>query len=307
MTKQTILFFAFIAVFFTTQITATAQNQNLPVTVKVETVTTKEKTWKGTVDGKLPITLFLKYYKTAAADNQTHSVKGWYSYDNTKKEIPLVGICNRTSCVLYAFKESDKAKQDSVLALAFDRQKEGDQLVKFKKMTGYVEKFELTQQPNNGKNKGIVRSGTDKKDVVLDATTCAVLESSSYVVFQNGAETKRVEAPKLQVEGSELVKYLYKDNEIRLLFKFNYPSSNKANGRCGATGQEIGYQLVLVDKKYALVSKKEIPITSCLSSVSSEPLPSKDKEILLYTLNRNEAETTLTVDLRKVDLIEGKQ
>jgi hypothetical protein len=307
MTKQTILFFAFIAVFFTAPLTATAQNQNLPVTVKVENVTTKEKTWKGTVDGKLPITVFLKYYKTAAADNQTHSVKGWYSYDNAKKEIPLVGICNRTTCVLYAFKESDKAKQDSVLTLPFNPKKEGDQLAIFKRMTGYVEKFELAQQSNNTKNKGVVRSGTDKKDVVLDATTCAVLETTSSVVFQNGAETKRVEAAKLQVEGSELIKYVYTDKEVRLLFKFNYASSSKANGRCGASGQEIGYQLVLVDKKYALISKKEIPITSCLKGVSSEVLPSKDKEILLYTLNRNEAETKLTVDLRKVDLIEGNQ
>ncbi|MEY4905393.1 MAG: hypothetical protein RLZZ292_3208, partial [Bacteroidota bacterium] len=219
MTKQRILFFAFIVVFFTALITATAQNQNLPVTVKVENVTTKEKTWKGTVDGKLPITVFLKYVKTAAADNQTHSVKGWYSYDNAKKEIPLVGLCNRTTCILYAFKESDKAKQDSVLTLAFNRQKEGDQLAQFKRMTGYVEKFEIAQQPNNAKNKGIIRSGADKKDVVLDATTCAVFESINYVVFQNGAETKRVESAKLQVEGSELIKYVYKDTEIRLLFK----------------------------------------------------------------------------------------
>lgn len=249
----------------------------------------------GSIDEKYPITMYLKF-DDFFEDGTSHTVSGWYYYDNVKKKIPLIGVCtDRFS--LYQF--ADQKRADSIRNFTSPASAVWEVVEDLSNRSGYLEKFEFAygDYSYNGTWKN------DKKELKVSFNTSDInlTGRNEFLVLQFSPQNKKhielkqfgpfyygysVFAEKMDVTG------------FKVMLNYELSSRLNPNGMCGA-GSEVGYVLLTFDAKGNLMDYHEEQIESCLGNIWSEvtEVPdSKGKKLVYKVVYSDETEKTITVD-----------
>ncbi len=259
-----------------------------------------ERLFSGMINGKTPITLYLKFKNNSQDHLRVFSVEGWYYQDDQKKKIPLVGICNQgfgmNEFTLYNF--PDTASNKKVLDFKYSGFI-GEEIDKFLNMTGFTEKFFFNI---HDKEKAYWKS--DKKSYDLEIFTENLNIYNEYEILQikSKASTKNINLNLFGVSDRnfKVIKTISNTNGLKILMKFNYNSNFNIQGKCG-TGQEIGYLVLDYNKDLVLQKTERLQIQSCINEIESTEIKSTNKNELKYSIKNAEGNAELkTIDLQNV-------
>ncbi|WP_343632001.1 hypothetical protein [Fluviicola sp.] len=249
----------------------------------------------GSIDEKYEITMYLKlddYFE----DGTSHTVSGWYYYDNVKKKIPLIGVCS-DRFVLYQF--ADQKRADSIREFNAPVNSMWEVMENLSNRSGYLERFEFAYEDYT--YKGTWKNDKKELKVVFNTSDINLTGRNEFLVLQFGAQNKKhfdmkqfgpfyygysVFASKMDATG------------CKVLLQYELSSRLNPNGMCGA-GQEIGYLLLTFDAKGDLLDYRDEQVESCLGNIWSEvtEIPNTGGKKLTYkVIYPDEKERTVTVD-----------
>lgn len=249
----------------------------------------------GIINENYPITMYLKL-EDHFEDGTSHTVSGWYYYDNIKKKIPLIGVCT-DRFVLYQFADAKRA--DSIRNFTSSASSPWEVLEDLSNRSGYVEKFEFQYQ-----DYGYHGSWQNEKKrwlVTFNTGDISLTTRNEFLVLQFSAQNKKhidlkqfgpfyygysVFASKMDATG------------CKVLLKYELSSRSNPNGMCGA-GMEIGFLLLTFDAKGNLQDYREEQVESCLGNIWSEvtdvPNTNGMKQTYKVTYS-DDKERTVTID-----------
>lgn len=249
----------------------------------------------GTIDDKYAITMYLKF-ENFFDDGTSHTVSGWYYYDNVKKKIPLIGVCtDRFS--LYQF--ADQKRADSIREFNSPVSSMWEVMDDLSNRSGYVEKFEFEYSD-------YAYSGTWKNDrkelkVNLNTSDIHLTGRNEFLVLQFGAQNKK------HFDMKQFGPYYYGYSVFaskmdaagcKVLLKYELSSRSNPNGMCGA-GQEIGFLLLTFDGKGNLLDYRDEQVESCLGNIWSEVTETPNtsgKKLTYKVMYSDDKERSVIVD-----------
>lgn len=202
-----------------------------------------DRIFKGTIAEKYPITIYLSYANDAPDHRFTHSVKGWYWYDNVKERIPLVGVCDG-DLTLFQFETS---KQRDSVARFISKSGEYPQywkiLNEIKSKNNFLEKFVILR--NEGAEKSSWTNHKNELSVELYESDLQVRKIVETLEVVNGDEVYTADMSQFtQYDRSfKLEEFRVEGYQIRILVSFYYGSRGHVQTRCGA-GEEKGFILL---------------------------------------------------------------
>lgn len=249
----------------------------------------------GTIDEKYAITMYLQL-EDFFEDGTSHTVSGWYYYDNVKKKIPLIGVCT-DRFVLYQF--TDQKRADSIREFNSPVSSMWEVMDDLSNRSGYVEKFDFAygDYAYNGTWKN------DKKElkVSFSASDINLTARKEFLVLQFSAQNKK--HVDLQQFGSYYHGYSVFANKMdasgcKVLLKYEMNSRLNPNAMCGA-GMEIGFVLLIFDSKGTLLDYREEEVESCLGNIWSEVTETPNtggKKLAYKVMYSDDKERTVTVD-----------
>lgn len=249
----------------------------------------------GTIDEKYGITMYLKL-EDFFEDGTSHTVSGWYYYDNVKKKIPLIGVCS-DRFVLYQF--ADQKRADSIREFKSPVSSMWEVMDDLSNRSGYLEKFEFAyaDYAYNGTWKN------DKKELKVNFNTSDInlTARNEFLVLQFGAQNKK------HIDMKQFGPFYYGYSVFaskmdaagcKVLLKYELSSRLNPNGMCGA-GMEIGYLLLTFDAKGDLLDYREEEVESCLGSIWSEATETPNtngKKLTYKVMYSDDKERTVIVD-----------
>lgn len=249
----------------------------------------------GSIDEKYPITMYLKlddYFE----DGTSHTVSGWYYYDNVKKKIPLIGVCSDRFNI-YQF--ADQKRADSIRDFSSTASKVWEVVDDLSSRSGYLEKFEFGYADYS-------YSGTwknDKKELKVSFNTGDInlTARNEFLVLQFSPQNKK--HIDLKQVGPFYYGYSVFASKIdaagcKVLLKYEVSSRLNPNGMCGA-GMEIGFVLLTFDAKGTLLDYREEQVESCLGNIWSEVTEAPNTNGMKQTykvMYSDDKERTVTVD-----------
>lgn len=244
--------------------------KSLATDVSIKRIEYKDRIFKGTIDNKYPITIYLAYANDAPDHRFTHSVKGWYWYDNIKERIPLVGVWDG-DLTLYQFQTS--AQRDSVLRF---KSKLSDNwhywkiLDEIKAKNNFLEKFIIRSSQAGEKS-----SWTNHKSnlsVQIYETDLQVRRIKETLEIVNGADTYTADMSQFTQydRNFKLETFRVEGYQLRVLVSFEYGSRGHVQTMCGA-GSEVGFVLLTYtsDMKELQSIQREM-IESCNGSLYTD-------------------------------------
>ena len=249
----------------------------------------------GTIDEKYAITMYLKL-ENYFDDGTSHTVSGWYYYDNVKKKIPLIGVCSERF-TLYQF--ADPKRADSIREFNSPVSSMWEVMDDLSNRSGYLEKFEFAYEDYT--YKGTWKN--DKKELKVNFNTSEInlTGRNEFLVLQFGAQNKKhIDLKQVGpfYYGYSVFAHKIDASGCKVLLKYELNSRLNPNGMCGA-GQEIGYVLLTFDATGTLLDYREEQIESCLGNTWSEEteVPNTNGKKLIYKVTYSEdKERTITVD-----------
>jgi hypothetical protein len=262
-------------------------------TVVIDDVETYDRLFKGQIDDKYDITMYLRFVNTSEEHLGIYSVEGWYYYESVKKKIPLVGIFDG-GLTAYVFK--DQKKKDSVLQFITPELNFWEAINYVKDMKGFDEKFTL-------ETNGTLTGGTwetSKKSLIaqLDASDFFIKKNTEYLRVKDANVMHNYELNSLGMyySGYKVLSNRKTDQGIRVLLEYNSPSTYFVNGLCGA-GVERGFVSVVFDKQWMLQEFIEIPVESCLGNCWSDEQKQSDPKLRVFLVEQDEKTSTVIIDL----------
>lgn len=211
--------------------------------VSIKKIEFTDRVFKGTIDNNYPITIFLAYANDAPDHRFTHSVKGWYWYDNIKERIPLVGVWDG-DLTLYQFQTS--AQRDSVVNF---KSKNTDNwhywkiLEEIKGKKNFLEKFVI--QNSHGAEKSSWTNHKSSLSVQIYETDLQVRRTLETLEVVNGKKRYTTEMSQFTKydRNFKLESFKVEGDELRILIRFDYGSKGHVQTMCGA-GSETGFILL---------------------------------------------------------------
>lgn len=263
--------------------------------VYIDEFRTTDQVIHGTIDEKYAITMYLKF-GNFFDDGTSHTVSGWYYYDNVKKKIPLIGVYS-DRFALYQF--ADQKRADSIREFTSPVSSMWEVMDDLSNRSGYLEKFEFAYAD-------YAYSGTwknDKKELKVSFNTSDInlTARNEFLVLQFSAQNKKhidlkqvgpfycgysVFASKMDAAG------------CKVMLKYELSSRSNPNGMCGA-GMEIGYLLLTFDAKGDLLDYRDEQVESCLGNIwaeSTETPNTNGKKLTYKVMYSDDKERTVTVD-----------
>lgn len=255
-------------------------------------VRTDEREFRGSINEKYAITVYLKYYQSSGEHMGVYSVKGWYYYDNIQKKIPLVGLYDG-DLTLFVFKQ--KEKQDSILEFKYGSTNLWEGLELLKGISGFDEKMIY---------------GSDVKEWITPTKTLpmawwsedlSVERNTAYIKTAQNKELKYIDLDEMlgYVNGCELIHSIHTATENSFLLKYEYGSNPYVQGRCGA-GTEEGYIVLKYDGSYNFLSVQNAELYSCYNDIYNETMKSTNPDQICFKVHASEDKiSTVTIDLVK--------
>lgn len=221
-----------------------------------------DRVFHGTIDSKYPITIYLMYAEDAPDHRFTHSVTGWYWYDNVKKKIPLVGVWDG-DLTLYQFETS--RERDSVARFI---SKSGEFpaywkiLNEIKIKNNFLEKFVILRA--EGVEKSTWTNHKKTMSVQVYDQDLAVNRTTELLEVVNGDKVYTADVAQFTQydRNYTLEEYRADGSDLRILLSFNYGSRGHVQTMCGA-GNEKGFILLEYDVDMKLQFVKRELIESC--------------------------------------------
>lgn len=259
----------------------------------------------GSIDEKYPITMYLKLDEFFE-DGTSHTVSGWYYYDNVKKKIPLIGVCtDRFS--LYQF--ADQKRADSIRNFTSSASAVWEVVEDLSNRSGYLEKFEFAyaDYSYNGTWKN------DKKELKVSFNTSDLnlTGRNEFLVIQFSVQNKKhinLQQVGPYYHGYSVFASKMDASGCKVLLKYEMNSRLNPNAMCGG-GMEIGFVLLTFDTKGTLLDYREEEVESCLGNIWSEvtEVPNSGGKKLIYKVSySDETEKTITVDGVNFTLVSAK-
>jgi|AntRauTorckE5430_2_1112549.scaffolds.fasta_scaffold04725_3 hypothetical protein len=234
----------------------------LAVDVSIKNTHFTDRVFHGTIDNKYPITIYLKYVNNAPDHRFTHSVKGWYWYDNIKQKIPLVGIWDG-DLTLYQF-ENAAARDSIVNFIPKDESnfRYSEILDELKSKINFTEKFVILRQEGLENSKWVntkteLSVQIDEQDLQINRHIETLEIGYDDVVY-----TTNISQFTPYDRSFTLEEFKVEKDEIRVLLSFDYSSRGYRQTMCGG-GSEMGYVLLTYNRDMDLLSIKRALIESC--------------------------------------------
>lgn len=268
--------------------------------ISLQHIRTFDKVLNGSIDGKYDITIYLKVENFSEDHMHIFSVKGWYHYNNVKKNIPLVGVYSPQNGLIL-FNITDKNLEKKVLDLDFPGNVVWEKLEAIEGFKGYNEKFSISSSEKenawltNSKKLSLQIHNLENSYLINDLNLLkidkTVINLSNYFLYY---------------EEFEIVSKKTSSNETRLLLKYEEPGNPNVQGVCGAA-QDFGYIILVFNNKNDLIYLNEIEIDNCRSFKSSEVIATNNKNIIKYKITESmgdkETVKTVTIDTESVTFI----
>ncbi len=256
---------------------------------RVEKVVVEEKLVFGKID-TYPITLSLAFEQYSNYHLGVYSVQGWYYYDKIKTRIPLAGLYDNGELILYQF--NDTTKRMELLHFSEMKQNHWEDMKYYKNLTGYNEKFVLTNSESYWTN------GTKKLNVNLSTDDLQIRTVQEYLRLD---ENKALDLHNFGdwTWNFEMVAY----EGGRFILKYEYGSRLYAMGQCGA-GTEAGYFVMDFDKNQNLIAYQEFVYESCNRLIYTERKEEIAQHQILYHCydELHEEEFELSLDLTQLKI-----
>lgn len=271
--------------------------------IKVEKIATNDKFFKGTIDEKYAISIYLHAEVMSSEHGGIYSVSGYYYYDKIKKQIPLVGIYNG-DLTLYAFNNPKQA--DSIVHFVSKKTGFYDAIDDLCDRKGYTEKFTyagFSVEP------GEWFSGNKKLKFQLSDNDLAIKASTEYLIISDDEGVNYINLSALgnydanfTLEGTNQEK----NDETRILISFEYPTNLFVNGRCGA-GLEAGFLSLTLNEFYYITDMTRQCYESCANDFYAITATPNGAGITSYTIGTSSDEIIrLEVNYRACSLVTGK-
>ncbi len=273
--------------------------------INLQEIQTEDKTFSGIIDDKYQITAYLKYNQLSTDNLGVYSVQGWYYYDNVKKKIPLVGVYdgnNGGNLILYSFKSKELIEKK----LTFDYSGNTWEILdSIKAITDFDERFDTYDgQWTDGKKKLKFELYDKDYDVLKNYQLLNITDKTDSRIQELSNQTKNINLNAVirYHYAFELIGYLKKQSETRILLKYEHLSRANIQGMCGA-GYEIGYIILVYDEAYNLLQSQETQIESCLDNISNEEIKSTVKKIKKFKITDNDNKSKIiTIDEKSIEI-----
>lgn len=268
--------------------------------ISLQHIRTLDKVLNGSIDGKYDITIYLKVENFS--DDHTHvfSVKGWYYYNNVKKNIPLAGVYSPQNG-LTLFNITDKIQEKKILELDFPGGVIWEKLDAIEAFKGYNEKFAISMSEKenawyaNSKKLSLQIHNLENSFLISDLNLLkmdkTVINLSNYILYH---------------KDFEIISKKTTPNETRLLLKYEELGNPNIQGMCGAA-EDFGYIILAFNNKNELTYLNEIEIDNCRGFKSSEVIKTNNKNILKYKVSESNVDKDvskiITIDTESVTLI----
>lgn len=234
----------------------------LATDVSIKKIHYTDRVFHGTIDNNYPITIYLKYAEDAPDHRFTHSVTGWYWYDNVKEKIPLVGVWDG-DLTLYQFETS--RERDSVARFM---SKSGDYpaywkvLNEIKAKNNFIEKFVILRAQGVKKSSWTNRKKT--MSVQVYDQDLSINRTTELLEVVNGDKLYTADVAQFTQydRNFKFEEFKVEEGQLRILLSFDYGSRGHVQTMCGA-GSEKGFVLLEYDDDMKLQSVKRELIESC--------------------------------------------
>ncbi len=254
-------------------------------------VRTDERTFRGKINEKYAITIYLKYYQSSGEHRGVYSVKGWYYYDNIQQKIPVVGLYENDDLTLFVFQQ--KEKQDSILEFNYGGSNLWDGLELLKGMSGFDEKFIYSSEIKEW------TTPTKTLPLRLFSDNLSIEQTTDYIKTTHNNEIKFIDMDEMMgyIDNCELVHSVHSKTENSFLLKYEFSSNPYIQGRCGA-GTEDGYAVLKYDGNYNFQSFQNVVLNSCYDILSSETVIINDPNQLVFKVSdMGDKVKTVTIDV----------
>lgn len=271
-------------------------------TAQLQEVQTEDRLFSGSIDQKYDFTMYLHYNSMSMDNLGIYSVKGWYYYENVKKKIPLVGIYNGNdggNLVLYSFRS--KEKQDKILEFDY-MGSTWKVLDSINALTDFDEKFDTSNKEWSDGKKKLKFDFYSRDYDVLDNYQLLTIVDKTAKSQDEATKNINLNAIIRYHYGFELVSYLKKPSELKVLLRYEHLSRANIQGMCGA-GYEIGYIILTFDSQFHLLDNQTLEIESCLDTLSNTELKSDSENIIkLKITDGNDMSKTVTIDKKSIEI-----
>lgn len=264
--------------------------------ISIEEFSINDQVFTGSIGGKYPITMYLKFEEYSPENWLSYSVSGWYYYDHVKKKIPLVGVCSGR-LVLYSF--ADAARADSVKQMLSSVSNPWEATDDLMNRSGFVEKFDVDYA--DYRYKGTWNSEQKQLEVAFNVSQIDLDRKLEFLVLPlEKGEQKRIDLSLFGgvPYGFSIFSSKYDASGSKVLLKYEISSTSNPNGMCGA-GMEIGFILLHFDPKGTVLDYRLETVESCLGNLwseSSDAPGSNGKKIVYKVTDSEEKVRMVTVD-----------
>lgn len=231
--------------------------------VQYKEIITTSRFFDGKIGESSAIQLYLQFENYSLENSEIYSVSGYYTYEKYNLPIAVVGLYDGT-LTLYVFNE--KGRGDSLVNFIYNLN-HFETIDYCQTLTGFKEK--LVFDGNSG-------TWTDGKKVLpfnIYETDLAVYQKHEYLIINGDDQQWQLDLRDINGtdKNFELVSYCNENQQVNILLKFNYPSNNYVNGRCGA-GIEAGYLFLQFDEPSLWVTNNRYLLESCYEDIYTDSL-----------------------------------
>jgi hypothetical protein len=256
---------------------------------------------EGANNRDLAFTMYLDYANHSDDHVNVYSVKGWFTLGDNPIQVPVVGIYDG-GLTIYSFGDN-AADADSILTFTTSSASNHFEVLKELKNKGnYSQKWELDPYaPENN----VVKTPRVTLKAIVNEKDLAVLRNYEFLKV---SEDKTLDLCSIggSAQGFEVKGLVETTKGHRLLLHFKYGSRAYVQGMCGA-GQEKGYLMLEFSKEWNLLSKTEVLIESCNTTVSSIRKDEMVSWIYSYKIEKeDENPQKLIIDESKAKLWQGE-
>ncbi len=269
--------------------------------ISLEKFKTIDKTFKGTIDHKYDVTLYLKLEHFSEDHLYSYSVKGWYYYNKIKKKIPLVGVFNPMNG-LTLINTLDKNFEKNVLAFNYS----GviwDQLNKIETFKNFEEKIFISNQSIEN-NTWSNQTKTLKININNNLDELHVFENFQFLKI--GTSTINLSDYQINYEDLKIISKKNSPNETRILLEYKQLGNLNIQGRCGGA-IDFGYIILAFNDKNELLQIEEIELDNCRGFIYSEQLKNDNKKILKFkttdTSDNKEQSKIIMIDTQSISIV----
>lgn len=270
--------------------------------IELVTITTNDRLFKGSIDGKYEITMYLEVVNSSPNSGYIESVQGWYYYDNVRTPIPLAGIAVGD---LHLFTSSDKEVLTSLLDFEYQN---GEETVRIdshlfevednlQKVQNVTERFFISVEEN--RISGQWFSGDKELDVQLLGNNVRLSSEKNYLKLPNGEFFDLKNMGLSETTDFELLKSA--NGGKRALLSYTYPANLNYGGRCGGAEDQGMFSLTFNDD-YGVADITFAMFSSCYIDAYIDEEKEISDTITEYTITGPDEDVVYRVDFAKATI-----